>query len=402
LGPDVIEVRKKLSVSESDPLAMFLYAIKSKETKEKYLKRLDVFFKFIELDGTIQEKTNYFVNKARGDIQWAFANIMKFITYQKERADRGEISEATISNYYKPIKLLCEMNDVILVWKKISRGMPKGRKYAMDRAPTFEEIRIVAEYPDRRTKSIVYVLASSGIRLGAWDYLKWGHIEPFERDGKIVAAKMIVYAGDEEQYLTFITPEAYKELKRWMDFREKSGEKISKDSWVMRDLWNTEDNGKGFAKYPKKLKSTGIKRLIERALWSQGVRKQLEHGQKRHEFKTNHGFRKWFKTRAESVMRPINVEILMGHSVGISDSYYRPNEMEILNDYLNAVPLLQISEVEEARREFAVAEKSWKSQFDEMRQSVASMQTQLSFLTSAVVSAKSSVAQSQNQSPSDN
>lgn len=34
--------------------------------------------------------------------------------------------------------------------------------------------------------------------------------------------------------------------------------------------------------------------------------------------------------RSEQVMKPINVEILMGHSIGISDSYYRPQEKEIL------------------------------------------------------------------------
>lgn len=112
--------------------------------------------------------------------------------YQKERAERGEISDSTLPNYYKPIKLLCEMNDIMLNWKKITRGLPKGRQYAMDRAPTVEEIRKLLEYPDRRIKSIVLVMASSGIRVGAWDDLKWGHIEPIEKDGKIVAAKMIV------------------------------------------------------------------------------------------------------------------------------------------------------------------------------------------------------------------
>ena len=54
-------------------------------------------------------------------------------------------------------------------------------------------------------------MASSGMRLGAWDYLRWGHIEPVRFDGKIVAAKMLVYAGDDEQYISFITPEAYFE-----------------------------------------------------------------------------------------------------------------------------------------------------------------------------------------------
>jgi hypothetical protein len=29
------------------------------------------------------------------------------------------------------------------------------------------------EYPDRRIKPIVYTMASSGMRLGAWDYLRW-------------------------------------------------------------------------------------------------------------------------------------------------------------------------------------------------------------------------------------
>lgn len=68
----------------------------------------------------------------------------------------------------------------------------------------------------------------------------------------------------------------------------------------------------------------------------------LQEGQRRHEFQTDHGFRKFFKTRAEQVMRPINVETLMGHSTGNSDSYYRPNERELLDDYLKAVPELTI------------------------------------------------------------
>jgi hypothetical protein len=83
---------------------------------------------------------------------------------------------------------------------------------------------------------------------------------------------------------------------------------------------------------------------MEDALWTQGLRKKLESGKKRHEFQTDHGFRKWFKTRCELAgMKPINIEILMGHSTGISDSYYRATENEILEDYLKAVDFLTIS-----------------------------------------------------------
>jgi hypothetical protein len=42
-------------------------------------------------------------------------------------------------------------------------------------------------------------------------------------------------------------------------------------------------------------------------------------------------------------MRPINVEITMGHDIGISASYYKPTEKEVLDDYLKAVDLLTIN-----------------------------------------------------------
>jgi hypothetical protein len=43
-------------------------------------------------------------------------------------------------------------------------------------------------------------------------------------------------------------------------------------------------------------------------------------------------------------MRSINIELLMGHSIGISDSYYRIPEKELLEDYLKSVDFLTIGE----------------------------------------------------------
>jgi hypothetical protein len=45
-------------------------------------------------------------------------------------------------------------------------------------------------------------------------------------------------------------------------------------------------------------------------------------------------------------MKPINVETLMGHSTGISDSYYRPTQKDHLDDYLKAVDQLMINEIQ--------------------------------------------------------
>jgi hypothetical protein len=41
----------------------------------------------------------------------------------------------------------------------------------------------------------------------------------------------------------------------------------------------------GLATYPNKLKSSVVKRILERALWEQGLRRPLAKGQKRHEWK---------------------------------------------------------------------------------------------------------------------
>jgi len=334
-----------------NPMAIFTYALKAPESKRQYPRRLKIFLDYLRREGSLEEQAEQFYSNAIENPQWAEDALMDFISYQKERSKKGEISVSTIPNYYRAAKLFCERNDIVLNWKKIARGLPRAGKAANDRAPTTEEIRKLIEYPDRRIKAIVYTMVSSGIRIGAWDYLKWKHVTPmFLESGndEIIAAKLLVYAGDAEEYYTFLTPEAYGSLKEWMDFREYYGEKITGESWVMRDLWQTTNitygANLGLATCPNRLKSSGIKRLLERALWEQGLRQPLLSGERRHAWKAAHGFRKYYKSRAEQTMRPINVEITMGHNIGISASYYRPTEREVLEDYLKAVDLLTIHE----------------------------------------------------------
>src|SRR6185437_127991 len=118
--------------------------------------------------------------------------------------------------------------------------------------------------------------------------------------------------------------EAYRALVCWMKYREESGEAITEDSWLVRDLWDvSKPYGKGLVTKPKKLAALGLKRMMERAIWAQGLRKKLENGKRGHPFQANHSFRKWFKTRCEIAgMKPINIEKLLSHSIGISNSYY--------------------------------------------------------------------------------
>jgi integrase len=361
--------RDNINDEEINIWSLYLYAMKSPVTRQKYQKRLEKFFDFLELEGnTIEEKSTSFITLSKEkDNSWIFNKVLQFMQILLDRFNRKEITGSTIRNYQKSIKLYLDIADIQIAWKKISRGLPRARNYSDDRIPTSTEIITLLSYPDRRLKGLIYTMSSSGIRLGAWDFLRWGHIRPIQKDGEIVAAKIIVYAGEEDEYFSFISKQSYEALADWMHFRQISGETIDENSWLMRDLWDTRDiqgKGKGLVSKPKKLTSIGIKKLVNRAIWTQGLRKKLDIGKKRHPWQAIHCYRKWYKTRCEmGGMKPINIEILLSHSIGISNSYYRPTENELLEDYLRVCDSLLIDrEEEKTLKELRVNERRNKEE----------------------------------------
>jgi hypothetical protein len=219
-----------MAASELDPWKLFLNAMRSPVTRDRYSTRVAKFFDFTEIPGrTLEQRAKTFAKKGKKDTNWALSNILKFVYFQRERVDKKEISGATVMNYTKSIKLFCDMADIPIQWKKITRGLPRGKRYTDDRIPTLEELKKLVEYPDRRIMALVYTMASSGFRVGAWDYLRWSHIRPVEKNGQVIAAKMIVYAAEDEEYFTFISPIAWRELSRWRQYRESSGEPLNSD-----------------------------------------------------------------------------------------------------------------------------------------------------------------------------
>jgi integrase len=341
------------SVVAASALSSFIYALKSEGTKEQYLFRLKIFFDFLEIPGEtgVGEQAAAFLDKVRKNNPPAYAEncLISFITDNKRKIEENKLSATSLSNYVIAIRLFYEMNDIPFNWKRISRGLPKARTIANDRAPTIEEIQKIIKYSDRRIKAIVYVMCSSGIRVGAWEYLKWKHVIPMPNNagGGGGIAKLIVYAGEPEEYFSFISPEAYNELKAYMDFRASYGENITGESPLMRDLFRTSSVTRhqrfGLAKYPRKITEDGITKLLSRAIDEENVRGTLKEGQRRYEWKTSHGLRKFFCTRAEQVMKPLNVQILMGHNIGLIGSYLKPTEQDLLEDYKKAVPFLSVN-----------------------------------------------------------
>ena len=369
--------KQKEEFPADSPMSDFMDRRLALLTRQQYIIRLKMFFDSLGLKGDLDKQSREFLVRTKkdgGGKEWAQNGLKYFIRDKNQKSEKGQIAGVTVRNFYKPVKLFCDIHDVELSWKKISGIIPQGHRFANDRAPTHEEVGKVIEYPDRRIKPIVLVTCASGIRVGAWEYLKWKHIEPIKRDDKIIAAKIIVYAGENEQYFSFITPEAFEAVQEWMDYRKKAGEDITGESWVMRTLWNTTDP-KSNAKLTNKMGVTAIRALVERALRSQGLRGNIV--AHRHEFKTNHGFRKFFQTNAEPKMKSLDVMTLMGQNTGLAASYNKPTVKMLLTEYLKAVDNLTIDKTSQINEDVVRNQQTLGARIEEKDLEVNKLKEQM-------------------------
>jgi integrase len=243
------------------------------------------------------------------------------------------------------------MNDVEngINWEKISRIMPHARKVGQDRAPTIEEVREILANCDLRMKVIILLLIASGMRVGAFDYLKWGDVIPV-KVGDQEFAKLTVYRGEPEQYTTFMTPEAYRALSEYRERRANQGDNLTPETYL---IGHEREGSNG------PVSSQTIKNLVIKLLWEIGMRKEHKRVQ---EFKAVHGFRKFFETNAKRILRTEDVERLKGHL----SNYYKPTDEYLANEYLKAIPYLTVSEASELKGKLEVSVKEKNEKIGEL------------------------------------
>lgn len=364
--------------TECESVKQFFKGFHSEATKESYAKKLSQFLEWSGMtpDGLLKMAT---------DDPRSVQRLI--IDYVEER--RNTASGSTISQMVAALKHFFEMNDAeeAIAWRKISKIMPRARKTGSDRAPTIQEIRQMMEAADTRTRCIILVCASSGIRVGAFEDMTWGDLAPIPgRDGPGVA-RLRVYRGYPEEYVTFVTPECHGMLLKYRKMREDAGEIVTEDSPLLRDAWDSHPYRKDVRKSPgvaTPLSPKTISNMMGRFLKSINMRNRESARSSGHEFKQVHGFRKYFKTCAERTMKTIDVEKLMGHA----ESYYKPPEEYLLEQYAKAVPDLTISEEAELRRSIKRQEAVSDRKMGEIERENVLLQDRLARLESSYGSIK--------------
>ena len=103
----------------------------------------------------------------------------------------------------------------------------------------------------------------------------------------------------------------------------------------------------------------------------------------------SHGFRKFtMTTMANARISPEIREMLLGHSIGLSNSYYRPTDEEMLNEYLKVVNDLIINpshrlskQVQELKEKNQDSEYVIKGKLQEKEEQIKKLEESVAFLS---------------------
>jgi integrase len=339
----------------------FINSIKSPETKKKYsyllFKYLD-YLKFYRKKQANDDDYDVLAELLSKEVKTIEADLIKYIIFLKQDQN---LSYSSINNRLAAIYLFFEMNDIVLNKKKINRYIGEHIKTVKDRAYTREEIKLIVDNCTLKHKIGVLLMVSTGCRIGAIPSLKIRNIS-YHETYKLY--QILFYENTKDEYYSFTTPECANYIQKYLEYRERCGEKLKPESPLIRDDFMIDDllhieNPKHitidlFIFYLWNiLKKTGIRKISTAttavAAASSSHKKndgsRLIRQQDRQNVSQNHGFRKFtHTTMANARINPEIREMLLGHSIGLGDSYYRPSETELLEEYLKVVDDLTIND----------------------------------------------------------
>ena len=255
----------------------FINSIRSDDTKKTYEQGIKWYLKFSNLSKLSE--------------LFCFADPQKqIIEYIMSLRKKG-LSTNTISTRLLGVYHLYEMNDVILNKKKINMFKGELIRRVVDRAYRHDETSKVLDVSDLRMKVIILLMASSGMRVGALHSLRKKNLEKINSVYKIT-----VYEGTNQQYYTFCTPECTSYIDAYFEFRERNGEKIDNDSYLIRNQFDITDLEQ-IRNKNKGVKINTIRRIVDMVLIKSGVKTVDHTSRNRKEVAKCHVFRKFFTTQ---------------------------------------------------------------------------------------------------------
>ncbi|MDE1767181.1 MAG: site-specific integrase [Thaumarchaeota archaeon] len=365
--------RDNLVKIEDDPLELFYQGFKSDITRISYTNKLrKILCDYLEdvLEGSFENRASQMVYKAKENPQEALRILLSLSKMLRERtekdsSDKEYLNPSSFNNFFKPIKKMLDMNGVSVVWKRIYATYPEQNNLGDTRGYMRQEIHDMLQFCNAIDKAIILAAASSGARVGGLGGLKWEDVMPVYRiddrltlditesevsRSEIVCAILMVYRHTRDEYPAFITPEAYNAI---LNYRTSWISEIGKEPKPNEPLF------KKVGPFVRQLHGDGIRKRVERIIEKSGLINILFKS-RRHNVPAMNGFRRFFnKVNKETLSKDsplaalIKKEFQMGHIglVQLDRNYFKTHIMELIEEYLNAVPNLTISNEEREKVE---------------------------------------------------
>ncbi len=190
-----------------------------------------------------------------------------------------------------------------LTGKKIAKYYPEQVTNSL-RAYTKEEISKLLPIADLRDRCLILLMVSTGMRVGAIKSLKIKHLTRLHEQNNIGILSVYPESKD-DRYNAIVTPECMTSLDEYIEYRRKQHEKITEESYIIRDKFATFSKNTNRS---KPLAELTINKQMKFLLRKAGLPyEQLQPDQ---------SFRKFFNTcLMNSNVAYSFKELLMGHSV---------------------------------------------------------------------------------------
>ena len=146
-----------------------------------------------------------------------------------------------------------------------------------------------------------------------------------------------LYAGFNEEYFSFLTPEALTFLEDYHQERKNDGEIFDDETPIFRLEYQL---GPGPV---KQMDSRCAMKITNRIIKASGIQRKKQGNA--FEIQINHGFRKRFNTILK--MTGVNYSIaekLMGHKTGLDNVYFKPTVEECFKEFRKSIPELSIDD----------------------------------------------------------
>ena len=276
----------------------FIGEINNAVTKEKYNYWLYMLCE--KLDLTTEELYKYSneFGSEKKDPSELERRMKRFINEFKKPLQEYDPRWGIIHLQFYAFKSFCESNRIVLDFAWLKKSLPKRAKKGKDKAYKKEEIIIMLSKTDERSRLIILLLATTGMRESALCHLRTSDISPKTNSkGELEAAEIIIYKNDNEEDKIYCTPECYNSYLSYLDTRRELGENVTGSSPVI--LRRIPQNKPPGWEETKTISRTTISAILTNVAKDAGLRKLLSDSYKentRYINKITVGFRKFAET----------------------------------------------------------------------------------------------------------